>query len=539
MATAENGELFLAQGMDYLSFLEILHRRLEPEWYLEIGTQTGKSLRLSCAASVSVDPNYVLRHEIMQNKPALHCFQETSDAFFEAGRLKQLGARIDLAFLDGMHLFEYLLRDFIGTEKHCAPASVVLLHDCLPYNLEMAQRERVTSSWCGDVWKMVPILQKYRPDLILDVVDAAPTGLVVVSNLDPQNTVLADNYDAILEEYLELGLEEYGIGKYVAQANVQRSEASRWNYDFPHLLGTGWENRPDISIKIAAPTANRMLKWGDYAFASGLARAFSRQGHRVNIRSKQDWYQDTQPGGIDLVLRGRTNFERQNGRRCLIWCISKRMRGINYAHADHVFFASKQLYEEELEGSPLHMASLLPQAFDSDVMAPGRSGLRDGIVFVGRNRAGFMRKSVEYAAATGENFHIWGPEWRDSDYARFVVGDYIESADLSQLYQSAEIVLNDHTPTMLQLGFLSNRVFDTLACGAIPVSEDVGWLPDDIAEFVYLYHDQPSFDAAISAARAETADMRARRDQLAHDIARAHSFDARAREILAVASQLS
>ena len=186
----------LADGLNYLSFLEMLHQKLRPEWYPEIGTQTGASLMLSSSKSIAVDPVFRLRHEVVGDKPELYTFQETSDAFFEANRLKRLGAKVDLAFLDGMHLFEFLLRDFIGTEKHCSPVGIVILRDCLPWDVAMTVRERSktpTSSWTGDVWKMIPILKKYRSDLTLEVVDAAPTGLVIVSNLNPKSRVLEKN----------------------------------------------------------------------------------------------------------------------------------------------------------------------------------------------------------------------------------------------------------------------------------------------------------------------------------------------------------
>ncbi len=55
-----------------------------------------------------------------------------------------LGKPISMAFLDGMHHFEYLLRDFINTEKHCSSNSVILLHDCLPTDRHVARRESRT-----------------------------------------------------------------------------------------------------------------------------------------------------------------------------------------------------------------------------------------------------------------------------------------------------------------------------------------------------------------------------------------------------------
>src|SRR5258706_5348979 len=48
-----------------------------------------------------------------------------------------------------------------------------------------AARERVDAFWSGDVWKLVPCLKKYRPDLSIHTIASAPTGLPVIRNLDP------------------------------------------------------------------------------------------------------------------------------------------------------------------------------------------------------------------------------------------------------------------------------------------------------------------------------------------------------------------
>ena len=44
----------------------------------------------------------------------------------------------DIAFLDGMHRAEYLLRDFMNTERFSHERTLILLHDCLPVNARMA-----------------------------------------------------------------------------------------------------------------------------------------------------------------------------------------------------------------------------------------------------------------------------------------------------------------------------------------------------------------------------------------------------------------
>jgi hypothetical protein len=206
-----------AIGLDYREFLAALHDQLRFDWYLEVGSQTGRSLALSRSPSVAVDPVFRLKHDVIGNKPHVHLFQQTSDDFFAAGHLKAMKIKPNFSFLDGMHLFEYLLRDFINAEAAGTRRSVIALHDCCPFGHAMTTRDidNIPSGpWTGDVWKLIPILQEYRPDLKIEVLDCAPTGLVVVSNLDPKNTVLRDAYDAILARYTDLKLVDYGVDRF-------------------------------------------------------------------------------------------------------------------------------------------------------------------------------------------------------------------------------------------------------------------------------------------------------------------------------------
>ena len=67
---------------------------------------------------------------------------------------------------------------------------------------EEAARHRRTRAWTGDVYKILPVLQRYRADLTTIILDTEPTGTLVVLGADPGNTVLAEKYDEILHDYV-------------------------------------------------------------------------------------------------------------------------------------------------------------------------------------------------------------------------------------------------------------------------------------------------------------------------------------------------
>jgi len=203
-----------ANGLNYVKFLRNLHEARLFDWYLEIGCRTGRTFAPVRGRTIAVDPFFRADRNIIATKPELHVFQKTSDAFLASGFLEAMGVTLSFSFLDGMHLFEFLLRDFIGTERSSHPQGVIALHDCCPFNYAMTTRNLDNlprDAWTGDVWKLIPILREFRPDLQITVLDAAPTGLVLVSGLDPASTVLSEAYDWIVLRFAEVTLEDYGL----------------------------------------------------------------------------------------------------------------------------------------------------------------------------------------------------------------------------------------------------------------------------------------------------------------------------------------
>lgn len=205
------------EGLRYQKFFKVLNTGFVFDWYLEVGCRSGSIFGQVRGKTLAVDPFFRIGTDVVGAKPQLHIFQQTSDDFFASGFMAAMGLQLSVSFLDGMHLFEFLLRDFIGAERASRPDGVVMLHDCCPSTHRMTTRDLAdlpTDAWTGDVWKLIPILRQWRPDLVVTVLDARPTGLVLISGLDPQSRVLSDNYDRILAEYRDVDLEGFGVARF-------------------------------------------------------------------------------------------------------------------------------------------------------------------------------------------------------------------------------------------------------------------------------------------------------------------------------------
>lgn len=202
----------------YTDYIRELLKKRNARNYVEIGVRAGVCLAGADCPTIGVDPQFMFDRNPVGRKSVLHLFQMTSDAFFSRYNPRNiLGESVDVAFLDGLHQFEYLLRDFINIEKHCDRNSLILLDDCLPLNIEMTERihlpaarvdKGISGWWTGDVWKVVSILREFRPDLRIVPVDVRPTGNIGISNLDPGSLVLENRYFEIIDRYQDLVLTE-------------------------------------------------------------------------------------------------------------------------------------------------------------------------------------------------------------------------------------------------------------------------------------------------------------------------------------------
>jgi hypothetical protein len=183
----------------YLEFLSRMHEVLDPGTYLEVGIRNGNSLSLSRCPSIAIDPDFTMTAELAA---PVWVFRTTSDEYFSrpAPLAPFDGKPVDFAFIDGMHLSDFALRDFMGVERNSAPWTVVVFDDIFPGNVDHAARDRHTKVWTGDVFKIIDVFRTRRPDLKLTFVNTTPTGLLMIHGLDSANRTLEDNYDEIYAE---------------------------------------------------------------------------------------------------------------------------------------------------------------------------------------------------------------------------------------------------------------------------------------------------------------------------------------------------
>jgi len=134
--------------------------------YLEIGVASGTTIQcISAKMKHGVDPFPSFNTDRLPHNMEFH--KMTSDEYFDS--LKS-GTKFDFIFLDGLHEFSQLLKDFANALKHIQLGGWILIDDIVPSdsisalsNIELSYLTRGVGMnegypWHGDCYKILPTI---------------------------------------------------------------------------------------------------------------------------------------------------------------------------------------------------------------------------------------------------------------------------------------------------------------------------------------------------------------------------------------------
>ncbi|MCS3737886.1 class I SAM-dependent methyltransferase [Mucilaginibacter dorajii] len=175
--------------------IDVIKKKKKKVNYFEIGVQTGFCFfKIKAERKVAIDPNFIIK--ITKKVKAYYrnlsnfnnrFFELTSDDFFEqkSDYIKKIGG-IDVIFIDGLHLYEQVVKDIENSLKYLNKGGVILVHDCNPLSEPAAVRAYTSeeaavlvgshpqwiNQWNGDVWKAIVKLRSERKDLNITVINS-------------------------------------------------------------------------------------------------------------------------------------------------------------------------------------------------------------------------------------------------------------------------------------------------------------------------------------------------------------------------------
>lgn len=187
--------------MDRLKIIQLLMKKKRLKNYLEIGVFNGHIFfRIRSDFKVAVDPEFRFDNtrklgKLFVNPYNLYnrYYQKASDDFFEKDAPALFATKkIEISLIDGMHEFDFALRDIENTVKYLSNNGVIVVHDCNPLtkeancSFEEWKNRNFSGVWNGDVWKAVLYIRSQRKDLTAFVLDT-DHGLGIISRKPDTN----------------------------------------------------------------------------------------------------------------------------------------------------------------------------------------------------------------------------------------------------------------------------------------------------------------------------------------------------------------
>jgi spore maturation protein CgeB len=374
------------------------------------------------------------------------------------------------------------------------------------------------------------------------VFDALSVGAVVVSNSAPGVHELFDDSfptwsDASsLVDLVEAILAEPGPA--TTRAEAYRADVLREHtYDLRattiRAALEDWASSRRYGLRIGVPGWDVIERWGDYHFARALQRSLERSGHPTRLHFLPDW--DAPVGAredVTVHLFGLKEAPTRLGQVNLLWQISHPDLATAelYGRYDHAFVASDAFADRMAALTDVPVTSL-HQATDPERFKPDSTGPQHELLFVANSRK-VKRRITEDLADTTHDLAIYGRGWTPELVdQRFVRGEGIPNTDLARYYGSATIVLNDHWEDMAAEGFISNRLYDALACGAFVISDHVDGIEEEFEGAVATYRRREELEPLIERYLADPSERRRLAERGRAIVLERHTFDVRARAL--------
>jgi hypothetical protein len=293
-------------------------------------------------------------------------------------------------------------------------------------------------------------------------------------------------------------------------------------------------------IRTSSPSGKESTQWGDTYFAEDLAVALSELGTSANVLFRDQILQrELRENAVVVTIRGVVPMRPVAGAINILWIISHpaQLTKREMKKFDFVFAASESWAQKNAKKWKVPISTLL-QATNSNLFNKSAvpQNRANNLLFVGNTR-GIHRSVVRTASVIRDDLEVVGKGWEKYISRKQIKAQSLTHEQVANEYKNTKVVLCDHWSDMATQGFISNRIFDALACGATVISDYVAGIekyfnnavltyknPDELAE---ILKEVLSSDSENFFARA-----------VAEDIAKNHTFKNRAQELITAANDL-
>ena len=292
---------------------------------------------------------------------------------------------------------------------------------------------------------------------------------------------------------------------------------------------------------------NEQYVWGSVITTLYLQKALQRMGHdvwRISVTEHQD-YPALLSRKTDLIIcEGVPEWQVPKGvwdtaEKKIFWWLSDLFYNIDSivdSEFDAIATNTNQVLELLKRGK---VAARIDLAVDKDMpFTDSVDEYSSDVVYVGS----YPHKSKEQmdemflkCAEVGE-FSLWGSGWNDSPYKQYYKG-VLPLYDIGKLYNSAKYTVLLTESRQKKRGMINNRVYESLACGCLGISEEFGQLMNsDLGEFIFFSPSKEEIIKYITDYNCKY--MHAKRKKARIYVIEKHNYDNRANDFISLYNNL-
>ena len=382
------------------------------------------------------------------------------------------------------------------------------------------------------------------------VFDALATGTLVITNgvtgakeaFDDLLPTYSSNHElrSQLRYYLEHPDVRHELATKLQKIVLENHSYKKRAEQFKEILKLEQKARARIAIKLPVSQASEAMYFGEFTFGKNLATALRELGYAVRLDFVPEWY--SKPAiqdEVELIIRGESCYQPDKSLLSLLWITSHpgEVQIEELERYEHVFVAS-DIYAKRLQKTTKTPVTALLQCTSPETFLVQQNQPKSNTIVYFNHLAMKNKPILEDAIESGLSPLVVSRDRQSVIDESLVAGKYIENAALSEFYSTSGAVLCEHSQDMAEHGFISNQLFDTVACGAIPVSRDVPGISEIFGDLVYVYSNEPSqLKTQVNRALSEHTTSQQRRLKLAREISGVHNFYARAKVIDSLISE--
>ena len=292
-------------------------------------------------------------------------------------------------------------------------------------------------------------------------------------------------------------------------------------------------------IGFAVSTTNFAEGRGDLFVATGLGRYLRRRGREASYFPPENWHEAS---GLEWVVAMMPGFRPSVlGGESKVAGWARNAFGDWLAHPElesfQVILTSSPRFVEEAQKVYSGDIHLLPIGVDLELFEPPAIWTRSraGVVTT-TNHWGGERELFQALRSSRVDYSldIYGqPAGLSPELRAHYLGpvDYFE---LPGIYWRAKVVLDDSHPAVIGWGAVNSRIFDTIAAGALPMTNSGDGLEELGLSDVPTYSEPAQLNELVGELLADPEGVRAITDHLRTVVRERHSMEARSERLAGI-----